>query len=125
MKYVGVLAAIGLSYILGSIPFGYVIGRLLTGVDVRTKGSGNIGATNVLRVLRSPGTRIVNPPESWSRRFLSYLFASLTHQLINRGHAVSHLLPQMNLPLHITCPFHLEVQGAPWNVVFQPLRPWS
>jgi len=51
MKYVGVLAAIGLSYILGSIPFGYVIGRLLTGVDVRTKGSGNIGATNVLRVL--------------------------------------------------------------------------
>jgi glycerol-3-phosphate acyltransferase PlsY len=51
MKYVGVLAAIGLSYILGSIPFGYVIGRLLTGVDVRTKGSGNIGATNILRVL--------------------------------------------------------------------------
>jgi glycerol-3-phosphate acyltransferase PlsY len=51
MKYVGVLAAIGISYILGSIPFGYVIGRLLTGVDVRTKGSGNIGATNVLRVL--------------------------------------------------------------------------
>jgi glycerol-3-phosphate acyltransferase PlsY len=51
MKYIGVLAAIGLSYILGSIPFGYVIGRLLTGVDVRTKGSGNIGATNVLRVL--------------------------------------------------------------------------
>lgn len=51
MKYVWLLAAIGSSYILGSIPFGYVIGKLWKGVDVRTKGSGNIGATNVLRVL--------------------------------------------------------------------------
>ena len=38
-------------YVLGSIPFGYVIVRLLRGIDVRQYGSHNIGATNVLRVV--------------------------------------------------------------------------
>jgi glycerol-3-phosphate acyltransferase PlsY len=38
-----------LAYIIGSIPFGYLLVRLKTGEDVRSMGSGNIGATNVLR----------------------------------------------------------------------------
>jgi len=37
-------------YLLGSIPFGYLIVHLATGSDVRASGSGNIGATNVNRV---------------------------------------------------------------------------
>ena len=37
-------------YLLGSAPFGYWVVRVLRGEDVRTKGSGNIGATNVWRV---------------------------------------------------------------------------
>ncbi len=38
-----------LAYLLGSIPFGLIIVRVMTGQDVRQSGSGNIGATNVLR----------------------------------------------------------------------------
>jgi acyl phosphate:glycerol-3-phosphate acyltransferase len=43
------LAAVILAYFLGAIPFGYLLVRWTTGRDVRSAGSGNIGATNVLR----------------------------------------------------------------------------
>jgi len=43
------LAACLLAYLLGAIPFGYLMVKWMTGSDVRGSGSGNIGATNVLR----------------------------------------------------------------------------
>jgi len=44
------LISLLIAYLLGSIPFGLLIGRFWLGVDVRQQGSGNIGMTNVLRV---------------------------------------------------------------------------
>jgi glycerol-3-phosphate acyltransferase PlsY len=38
-----------LAYLLASIPFGVIVGRIATGVDVRAHGSGHAGATNVMR----------------------------------------------------------------------------
>src|SRR5580700_5190468 len=43
------LLALVVAYLIGAIPFGYLLVRLTTGKDVRATGSGNIGATNVLR----------------------------------------------------------------------------
>lgn len=43
------LVLIAVSYLLGSIPFGYLLVRIFRGEDVRQSGSGNIGATNVSR----------------------------------------------------------------------------
>lgn len=44
------VAIVVAGYLLGSVPFGYVLPRLVRGEDVRQRGSGNVGASNVWRV---------------------------------------------------------------------------
>lgn len=50
-----ILLALISAYLLGSIPTSYIMGKVLRGIDIREFGSGNVGATNALRIL---GTKI-------------------------------------------------------------------
>jgi acyl phosphate:glycerol-3-phosphate acyltransferase len=47
------------AYLIGSIPFGYLVGRLFFHTDIRKQGSGNIGAMNALRTLGTRGAAVV------------------------------------------------------------------
>jgi glycerol-3-phosphate acyltransferase PlsY len=49
MAYLMPVLALLAAYLIGGIPFGYLVVKWTTGADVRSSGSGNIGATNVLR----------------------------------------------------------------------------
>jgi acyl phosphate:glycerol-3-phosphate acyltransferase len=51
MNEVSAVILVGVGYLLGSMPWGYWVPRIVKGVDIRTLGSGNPGATNVWRSL--------------------------------------------------------------------------
>jgi len=72
------LVIAGLSYLLGSIPFGYLLVRIFRGEDVRQSGSGNIGATNVSRKSPALGvmTLLLDALKGTAAVMLSYVVAS-------------------------------------------------
>jgi glycerol-3-phosphate acyltransferase PlsY len=53
------LLDVAIAFAVGSIPFGYLVGRLFFRTDIRAQGSGNIGAMNALRTLGKRGAAIV------------------------------------------------------------------
>jgi glycerol-3-phosphate acyltransferase PlsY len=69
------------SYLLGSIPFGYVLVRVFQKEDIRASGSGNIGATNVARQNKSLGiaTLFLDALKGW-------LAVILTHSVVKAFH---------------------------------------
>jgi len=48
-----------LSYLVGAVPWSWLVVRLVRGIDLRRVGSGNLGATNTFRVLGAPGGILV------------------------------------------------------------------
>jgi len=55
MMIAELVVVVVIAYLLGSIPFGLIIGKLKSGVDIREYGSGKTGATNVMRTI---GTKL-------------------------------------------------------------------
>ena len=73
-----------IAYLLGGIPAAYVAGRLVRGIDLREHGSGNLGATNVYRVL---GAKVAAPVFAFD---------------IVKGAAAVLLLPPLTAPSGVT-----------------------
>jgi glycerol-3-phosphate acyltransferase PlsY len=56
LQFIGIVV---IGYLLGAIPFGVIIGRLIRGIDVREYGSGSMGMTNVMRTVGAKAGIIV------------------------------------------------------------------
>ncbi len=94
------LIAAAVSYLLGSIPFGYLLVRIFTGEDVRLSGSGNIGATNVARKSPSLGvaTLLLDAAKGLAAVLVAQVLFSGPHQQLIMTTAaffavVGHLFP--------------------------------
>jgi glycerol-3-phosphate acyltransferase PlsY len=94
----GALAVVA-AYLIGGIPFGLIVVKLMTGADVRDGGSGNIGATNVLRTtgrLAGVLTLILDAAKAWFAVWLadrlsggSEFWVSFAALAVLLGHAFS------------------------------------
>ncbi len=56
---VGAATLVGIAYLIGSVPVGVIVGRLVAGVDLRRHGSRRTGATNALRTLGARWAMVV------------------------------------------------------------------
>ena len=90
------LAALLLGYVLGSIPFGVLLTRLGGAGDLRAVGSGNIGATNVLRTGRkglAAATLLLDLIKGWAAVALTAALLPGNEQLAAAGAFIGHCHP--------------------------------
>jgi glycerol-3-phosphate acyltransferase PlsY len=91
------LAALAFGYLLGSIPFGLILTRLAGTEDIRAIGSGNVGATNVLRTGRkglAAATLLCDILKGTAAVLLMYWLWGRDHSIIaGLGAFLGHLFP--------------------------------
>ena len=88
--------ALGLGYVLGSIPFGLILTRLFGAGDLRSIGSGSIGATNVLRTGRkglAAGTLLLDAGKGALAVWLAAQWWPLAAPMAAIGAIVGHCFP--------------------------------
>ena len=101
------LLVVVLSYLIGSVPVGYLIVQLKKGLDVRSVGSGNMGATNVMRAAGRSGallTLILDVAKGYS----AVLFAGLLTD--NGARAIA--LSALAVILGHVLPIYLKFRGG-------------
>jgi glycerol-3-phosphate acyltransferase PlsY len=94
--YQGPLLSLLLGYLLGSIPFGLVLTRLFGAGDLRSIGSGNIGATNVLRTGRkslAAATLLLDAAKGTAAVLLVAALSPGHENLAATGALIGHLYP--------------------------------
>lgn len=86
-----------LSYLIGSIPSGLIVGKLFYGIDIREHGSGNLGATNTFRTLgkkAGAAVTIADILKGTVTVFLPLMFGLTIHPLLVGMFAViGHMFP--------------------------------
>lgn len=96
-----------MSFLLGSLPFGYIIVKLATGKDIRKEGSGNIGSTNVKRVAGKKISLIVQALD-----IIKGLIPVLVYKLLGgRDTNVACVIASLSVIGHIFSPF-LNFKGG-------------
>lgn len=76
---VGAIAIVVCGYLLGSVPFGIIVGRAFYGVDPRTVGSGNIGTANSMRAFGRTGAVLVLLGDALKGALPTYVALRLFH----------------------------------------------
>ena len=102
-----VFLALIASYLLGSIPFGYLVVRIKQGSDVRSVGSGNIGATNVFRAAGRGGAVLTLLLDA-AKGYLAVLITALLTGYASPAVAMS----AMAAILGHVFPIYLKFQGG-------------
>ena len=112
------------AYLLGSIPFGYILMRVFRGEDVRAIGSGNIGATNVAR--QAPGLGVATLVLDALKGFAAVVFASrLATSGWNRVYQVTSLTNGFSYdPVHRISPIVLMAIAAVFAILGHVFPVW-
>jgi len=104
--------ALVMAYFVGSIPFGFLVAKAVAGIDIRTVGSGNIGATNVGRTLGFKFFVLVFLLDAAKGFLPTFFFPRLVGQLA--ASAVPDLAPLLALAaiLGHNFPIYLRFKGG-------------
>ncbi len=99
------------SYLLGAVPTGFLIVRALRGVDLRTVGSGNLGATNAARVLGARWFAVIFTLDFLKGLVPALLFGLLAQRALGAPHEVRLLYGAAAIAGHVW-PVYLRFRGG-------------